>query len=510
MNPFTPHFMSLFDGHKEAYGKFNFEDKIREDGKVKGSGITVRKHLTTMVWDDHITGKTQLGVIPINSENMTKFGAIDVDDYSVDDIKREAVNFKIEKSHLPLIQFRSKSGGIHLFLFTTDFVKAELMQQKLKILASFLGFGSSEIFPKQTTILKERGDVGQWINMPYFNGDKGDRYAFNEKSEPLHMADFIRYALDKRISPENLAKFKVGSEQHLEQGPPCLQHLIQQGFPEGTRNNGLYNLGIYTQKAFGDDWKQKVDEYNNKYLKPPLAPAEVLTIVKSIEGKDYNYSCQKQPICSFCNQSLCRTRKYGIGQSAGLPVMGSLTKLDCEPPIWFLEIENGDSTKRLELTTEDLQKPERFQKRCLDTLSIMPPVLSRNAWQVVVSELLQNINVIPMPKEYSPAGMLISNLQEFCINRTTEDDEGLLRALVLKRGGEYFFRFRDFLQFLERKKFTELPHNKILSVLRDFGMKRKQHNISSHSNIAICYIPVFEESAITEFHTPEQIDNEPF
>ena len=78
---------------------------------------------------------------------------------------------KIQNLKIPLIVFRSKSGGAHVFLFTSDYVSLALMQDKLNEIRSVLGYGGSEVFPKQRE-LKSKDDTGNFLNLPYFNGDK--------------------------------------------------------------------------------------------------------------------------------------------------------------------------------------------------------------------------------------------------------------------------------------------------------------------------------------------------
>jgi hypothetical protein len=84
MNPHTKDFMVLFEGNREAYGRYQLADPtVRGDGKIKGHGVTVRKPVEAYLWDDHLGGKTRLGIIPINENNACKFGAIDIDDYAI-------------------------------------------------------------------------------------------------------------------------------------------------------------------------------------------------------------------------------------------------------------------------------------------------------------------------------------------------------------------------------------------------------------------------------------------
>ena len=47
-------------------------------------------------------------------------------------LKHHSLVQTIRKLKLPLIVCRSKSGGAHIFLFTTEFIPASLMQNTLK------------------------------------------------------------------------------------------------------------------------------------------------------------------------------------------------------------------------------------------------------------------------------------------------------------------------------------------------------------------------------------------
>ena len=47
-------------------------------------------------------------------------------------------------------------------------------------MAATLGYEGCEIFPKQTEILVERGDTGNFLNLPYHNEMKGLRYAIKD------------------------------------------------------------------------------------------------------------------------------------------------------------------------------------------------------------------------------------------------------------------------------------------------------------------------------------------
>ena len=52
------------------------------------------------------------------------------------------------------------------------------MQDKLTQIKAVLGYSGSEVFPKQTE-LKSEDDTGNFLNLPYYNGDNTTRYAFD-------------------------------------------------------------------------------------------------------------------------------------------------------------------------------------------------------------------------------------------------------------------------------------------------------------------------------------------
>ena len=167
-------FSSLFAGLERAHGTYEIKDS-RADGKLTGKAVTVREKVTIQHWKDHLAGTKGLGIIPINDESKVKFGAIDVDEYA--ELNLKELSIKLNQLKLPLIPCRSKSGGVHLYLFCKEWIAASVMKLKLEELSSALGFGGCEVFPKQIQILAERGDVGGWINMPYFNATNTERYA---------------------------------------------------------------------------------------------------------------------------------------------------------------------------------------------------------------------------------------------------------------------------------------------------------------------------------------------
>jgi hypothetical protein len=372
MNNFASQMMTLFHGLERAHGTYSLikNKKRSKDQKILGQAVTKMEPVTELLWSDHLSGIDGLGIIPIRDDSTCYFGAIDVDVYDGLDI-REVIK-KIVENELPLVPCRTKSGGLHLYTFLSEPTPAKLVRQKLNHFAAVLGFSGSEIYPRQDEVLASQGDMGQWINMPYFNCEKTDRYAYDQNAEGLSIKEFIKIATDGRKTQGEFDSFTVELLPDLQDGPPCLQFLVTKGFMAGTRNDGMFNLAIYLKRSKPDSWQSLVNEFNIKFFDPPLLAHEIEGVIKSVRKKDYDYTCGKAPLNPHCNSGVCRLRKYGVGALIDMPILAALTKYDSRPPIWFVDVEGGG---RLELETADLQNQQRFQKVCLDMLNIMTPIV---------------------------------------------------------------------------------------------------------------------------------------
>ena len=259
-------FKEIFSGLTIAYGQYQKGDR-GTNGKLKGKAFIVRKNVTDDLWKRHLAGDPPaLGIIPITEDNNCKWGCIDVDVYN---LKHHTLVQTIRELKLPLIVCRSKSGGAHIFLFTTEFIPASLMQNTLKKISKTLGYEGCEIFPKQTEILVERGDTGNFLNLPYFNGTKGLRYAINDNGSASTLEEFYKLYDLLACRREEVEKIKIEEkkiEEAFPQGPPCLNQLAKEGFGEGARNNALFNIAVYYKQANPDSWEDELVKANQTHM----------------------------------------------------------------------------------------------------------------------------------------------------------------------------------------------------------------------------------------------------
>tara|TARA_R100001443_G_scaffold115609_2_gene133780 strand:- start:541 stop:2058 length:1518 start_codon:yes stop_codon:yes gene_type:complete len=444
-------FKGIFEGNNNAYGQLVLTGTKTAKGKAEGKAFIKRATVTDKLWQDHIDGKDPaLGVIPINEDNMCKWGCIDVDEYNLD---HSIVIRNVKSMGFPLITFRSKSGGAHLFLFSKEFIPAALMQLKLKEMSEALGYTGSEIFPKQDVLDKASGDTGNFLNLPYHGGIRGLRYTFDETGNAASLESFYSMYDDLAQTREQIENIVVKKAKVIEifpDGPPCLNRLAEEGFGEGSRNNALFNLAIYRQKANPDNWQDVLEEDNHKYMVPPLKSAEVQALVKSIGKRGYDkYKCKDQPICGVCNASKCRTKKFGVGfEDEQMPELDSLTKITSNPPQWFLNVAGN----RVELKTEQLHNPNLFAIAVLDQANVVSPIPKAKDWREVhLKTLMQNLQEIEPLESLNPINQIMNLLYDFTVNgpqaRTKED---ITRKMPWTSEDITYFKMDHFFSFAKR------------------------------------------------------------
>lgn len=479
---------ALFAGLDSAHGTYEVK-QTQESGKHTGKAVTVREPVTAELWAQHFAGKRSLGVVPICADNTCRWGCIDIDQYQ-GQLEHGALVRRLRQMNLPVVVARSKSGGAHVFLFTTEPVPAGAMRAKLREIAAGLGYGSCEIFPKQSEVLADRGDVGNWLNMPYFGGNRSNRYGFKDDGTAATMEEFVELVELHRVRPDQLDGIVVAPDQEIvKDGPPCLEYLVGQGFPAGTRNNGLFALGVYFRKAFPDEWEAKLDEFNRTKMDPPKSSSELQDIIKSLRKKDYGYRCNEPPINAHCNRALCAIRKHGIGAAAAMPTLGSLAKQDSDPAVWFLDVDGA----RIELTTDELMNQAAFQKRVLLTTNRVPPRMKEAEWTALLNVMLENLTVLEAPRDASTAGHFEDLLETFCTSRfQARAKDELLMGKPWTDEGKTYLRLKDLMQFLSEQRFTDYSRAQVAARLKERDGEPVFFNLKGRG-VRAWAIPAFDQ-----------------
>jgi len=450
-------FIEIFSGLERAHG-VTYVDKKGADGqKIKGKSFVTREPVTTNMWLQHLQGKEpSLGIIPINDDNKCKWGCIDIDSYAGFDHKK--LIDKIKELSLPLLVFRSKSGGAHVFLFTSVFVEAKLMRDKLLSISAVLGYGGSEVFPKQVE-LKSQDDTGNFLNLPYFNGDDTTRYCFNDKGEAVNLKNFyLLYDLYK-LTPELLEKLIIKRpESEFNDGPPCLESITQSEIKDG-RDRILYQYIQYAKRKWPENWQGKINAFNYKYFANhpdgPLEDKIVQGKIKFNDGKDLGFKCNEDPMCNHCDKNLCRTRQFGIGGESVFPSLTDLQKVLLDEPYYWVNVDG----ERVKLDNIDYLMEQRlFRRTVAKQINKKPKRVTVKEFETYVDQLLQGVEEVDAPVGSSRIDQLSNHLEDYCLQRSigSVSKKDILNGAVYTENGKHVFTFHRFFHgHLTKKKWKE-------------------------------------------------------
>ncbi len=490
-------FMERFRGRDDAFGVFNPKNF---------SAYTAKRTLTENEYNEHLEGTMGLGVPMVMSDNKCWFGAVDIDAHGEgDSIDIVELAIKIERKKLPLVPCNTRRNGVHLYLFGSKPIPAKDMQLVLKKWAAELGYGGSEIFPKQVT---QSMVAGNWINLPYFDCTNTNRYAF-VRGKKLSLQEFLEYAESMEQSPSQIAGI-IGKKDQKPNMPPCLEILMEEGINEGGRNEAMFSFGVFFKRAFPENWQDKMFELNYSKFDPPLTKSEMDTLIKQ-SAKEYNYKCEVDPLVSHCDKTQCINRKYGIKSGSGIGTdfeLGEVKKILTDPPRWIVTCNDID----VEVSTKEAMNWDMMREAILEKVNIVAPPMKREEWLIMFNERVKSRTEIEAPDDASISGQISSKVEEFVERAVTTEDgkfitgrkEDLTRgmpvllygeeSLEMSQGGSktvvlrnvnidhvgspfVFFRGPDFVEFLKRRKAEEVKGQMLWSVMRTAGCRHHKLRI---------------------------------
>jgi hypothetical protein len=501
-------FRQLFRGRTDWYGHRDFRtNKCWTEGARGTDGKLLKddsgNNLPPIPLEDehfhrHFNTVMGLGIIPIQKNGNVNFGVLDIDK---DDIDHIDLVKRIQNLGLPLYVFVSRSLAAHAFYFVGGEGKpAHLVQKRLEQWALAIGCGSNgliaaEIFPKQKDVDKPES-VGNYINLPFF-------HEFNNEADPddkrgkFVTKDGQYVGIEDFLSQVEVADPKLGMPLPIrtvafEQGPPCLETLQQKGIPEGMRNNGLYNVGVYFKKSDPENWEDLLQAYNNKFMVPPfhdnkMPKKEMMDLIKSIRKKEYQYKCHEDPIASHCEKSLCRTRLYGIKTKEELlrekvnrmecPVEG-VTMYMSDPVTWRVHLRDGINVN---VSGAELMSFPTLRRYLLDALGEVPPIMKEDEWKLKLDDLLKEKTVEEVSEDSGEMPMLLKLLNEFVYSgsgnpRMVDSMSCYLQWDEAKQGSMAHFTGPSIREYMLAMKIS-VPPNRLAVVVKQDGWQSSPKRI---------------------------------
>ena len=487
-------FVDLFTGNSAGHGKHKlFRNKWKNWNKTGPAKISD--------YESHLRGVEGLGIVPIRFGDTCVFSCIDFDEHhrTKEETDIVALSEHVHDLALPFMVCRSKGGGAHLYAFYDEPVEATKARQLMKqyIQALKLSSEDSEIFPKQARI--QEGQMGNTINLPYFDSKNTARYAIMN-GRILTLKEFMHQAHERMIKADELDEILGGEHKDA---PPCLQHIIQHGIDSGNRNEALYNLSIYMRKRHPHDYRDRLYDMNSVVFKVPLQIKELRRTISSATRREYKYRCNEAPCRLYCDKDTCAERIYGIspddidGSSGAKLVFTKVKKHLTQPVQWELFIGEFHVC----LSTHDLMDYRRVTEAVADAATIMIPAMKNHEWQRLLQQLMDDADVVEAPADATTSGMFLFRLTEFLRkarippaedksdDKVFQNREGLLRGFPIIENATdeegkplliAHFRANDFMEALKRARVGNVTGSALWNTLRTKGVRHGRVRINKN------------------------------
>lgn len=479
----------LFKGRDDVHGYYGLlETKPSDRGKRTGQAATKRQPVTEELWQQHLTGKQRLGIVPVCKNSKVWWFCIDVDHYQ-DPTLLEKLATKISETGLPLVMTRSKSGGPHLWCFLSEQLDAAVARTIAHVWAKRLDLpeGHVDIFPAQGNVM----DVGNWMNMPYF-GDQCHGAGEDGKQNQT-LAEFEEYANTRLTDPNDIKSDKKEAQKATSkrtkrgtgkgsQLPPCIDHFLEDGINEGGRNNVITHFGVVYKNAYPDDWEEKVREVNSEHCDPPLPRDDMRNITRSVKTRELGYMCDKvKEAGGICDIVACKKRTFGVGQGSAIDEDGevdleqfpltSITKIDGEKPMMRV---TSKLNVTFMLTPTELLNHMKFRDAFYTHTLIALPRMKDDEWGEMLNAFREKVNTQAAAPDTQMGERVISQFRLFAARSNTDTLE-----LALQRGLPYYsnrtitFRGDDFMQLIDRS--LKLERERCWAYMDGHGCKMVDH-----------------------------------
>ena len=460
-------YIEYFTGLKRDYGFCNIKNgKVDpESGKIRirpGDYGWAGKPITDKDYEEHLKGEKSIGIQPCDDDGMARFGAIDIDPKIYNKLDIKFYLDVIQSKELPLIPVKSKSGGLHLYVFTKEPIKALLIKEFLEQLLFLFKLPlKTEIFPKQTKLGKNTDGEkinGNFINLPYFN--KSERVALNPNTgEQISFDLFLNCLVLNARTAEELKKIQediittelTGGIDEFKDGPPCLAILTKNGKMNDGRDRFLYNYMVFAKKKYPDDWQKKVKLAARNYFEfdDQWQDTHVEKKIKTWDKKTAGHTCNEDPINTVCLKAECVKRKYGIASEriSNWPTLSNLQKIDFKPdPEYYFTVEKKDG-ETVPVHAKDIAKirdQREMRGLIMAQADIVPPPKKSNEYFEMIDGLFNSIDVVQPAPGTRPLEKLKKHLEKFINGPQANSHITFKNGNVLKDKQNAYFVFDEF------------------------------------------------------------------
>ena len=247
---------------------------------------------------------------------------------------------------------------------------------------------------------------------------------------------------------------------------------------------------MYAKKKFGENFEEEVHKFHHKYFDDPLRPKEIEKIIKQADKKDWGYKCKDQPMCSLCNKSKCRIRKYGVGDSNIITDVGNVLQYgDNEDTIYHVTVNNEQT---IVCTIEELYDQHKFRKKCLVKLASMPSIMKREDWDMYITTIVSKAIKVKSEFEMTPEGEFRNVLTRYISNQANAlDIDDILngQCFVDHEESKVYFRMDQLQEYMRNRRYGVLTSNQMGIFLRNLGGDYSKRKLNNKKGQLVWWIP---------------------
>ena len=419
-------FIKCFTGLKRNFGFCNISNGYKDpnSGKIKfnaGDYGWSGKPITELDYTQHLNGNKSIGIQPCDDNNLACFGAIDIDPKIYKDLDIKYYLDIIQEKKLPLIPIKSKSNGLHLYLFTKEFIKAKIIRDFLEqVLFLFKLPITTEIFPKQTKLGSDT------------NGNKVDT-----------------------ISNDLIKKELTGGADEFKDGPPCLEILSKKKMTDG-RDRFLYNYMVFAKKKYPDNWGKMVLKAGRNYFEFDQIWTDdyIEKKIKHWEKQEKGHTCHDDLLAPVCIKSECVKRKFGIisDKKINWPLMTNLIKVDFKPdPEYYFTVEREDG-ETVQVHAKDVNKikdQQELRGLIMAQADFPPPPIKGMDFFEIQKALFSTIDTVQPAPGTTPIEILNKHLKHYIHSTEATSHNSFKSGNVLKDDTYAYFVYDEFFNDLK-------------------------------------------------------------
>ena len=463
-------FIKYFTGLQRNYGFCNIKNGYKDPntGKLRfhaGDYGWSGKPITDEDYRLHLHGRKSIGIQPCDDNGYARFGAIDIDPKIYKNLNIQFYLETIEKNNLPLIPVKSKSNGLHLYVFTKEFVKAKEIKEFLEqVLFLFKLPITTEVFPKQTKLgTNTDGDKinGNFINLPYFNKD--ERVALDPSGKEMSLELFLNCIELNKQTPEQfkeisdniIRKELTGGADEFKDGPPCLEVLSKEKMTDG-RDRFLYNYMVFAKKKYPDNWGKMVLKAGRDYFEfdEIWTDKYIETKIKHWEKQEKGHKCHEELLASVCIKSECVKRKFGImsDRKISWPRLSNLIKVDFKPdPEYYFDVEREDG-ETVTVHAKDVNRikdQQELRGLMMAQADELPPVVKGQEFYEIIKSLLATQDTVQPAPGTTPMDILKKHLKYYIHSTNATSYNSFKSGNVLKDETFAYFVYDEFYNDLK-------------------------------------------------------------